>query len=137
MPWTSAAPNAGFSDAAETWLPVDPRHLPLAAAAQEGDSNSMLNFTRTVLGLRKRSPALQAGAVRMLEAGPGVLAFERSLDGERVLCAFELSGQPGSLHHPEMAGSEAFALIGGAVLADTGVELAPFSFAWVRLGAPG
>jgi alpha-glucosidase len=136
MPWTSDAPNAGFSSAAQTWLPVDPRHLPLAAAAQEGDPDSMLGFTRTVLGLRKRSPALRAGAVRMLEAGPGVLAFERSLDGERVLCAFELSGQPGSLHHPEMAGSEAFALIGGAVVADTGIELAPFSFAWVRLGGP-
>ena len=79
--------------------------------------------------------ALQAGAVRMLEAGPGVLAFERSLDGERVLCAFELSGQPGSLHHPEMARSEAFALIGGSVLTDTGIELAPYSFAWVRLGS--
>ena len=135
MPWTNDAPNAGFSDAAETWLPVDPRHLKLAAAVQEGDPASMLSFTRTMLGLRKRSPALQAGAVRMLEAGPGVLAFERSLDGERVLCAFELSGQPGSLHHPEMARSEAFALIGGSVLTDTGIELAPYSFAWVRLGS--
>jgi alpha-glucosidase len=134
MPWTKDAPNGGFSSAAETWLPVDPRHLPLAAAEQEGDAHSMLNFTRTVLALRKRSPALQAGAVRLLDAGPGVLAFERSLGGERVLCAFELAGQPGQLHHPEMANSEAFALIGGAVVAETGIELAPFSFAWVRLG---
>ncbi len=134
MPWTSDAPNGGFSSAAETWLPVDPRHLPLAVAEQEGDAHSMLNFTRTVLALRKRSPALQAGAVRLLDAGPGVLAFERSLGGERVLCAFELAGQPGQLHHPEMANSEAFALIGGAGGAETGIELAPFSFAWVRLG---
>jgi alpha-glucosidase len=135
MPWTSGAPNGGFSSAAETWLPVDPRHLPLAVAAQDGDPNSMLNFTRTVLALRRTSPALQAGEVRLLEAGPGVLAFERSLGGERVLCAFELSGQAGHLHHPEMANSQAFVLIGGAVVAETGIELAPFAFAWIRLGA--
>ncbi|HEY3889069.1 MAG TPA: alpha-glucosidase family protein [Caulobacteraceae bacterium] len=135
MAWTSDAPNAGFSSAAETWLPVDPRHLPLAVAEQEGDPQSMLNFTRTVLALRRGSPALQAGEVRLLEAGPGVLAFERSLGGERVVCAFELAGQAGHLYHPEMAGSEAFALIGGAVVAETGIELAPFAFAWVRLGA--
>jgi hypothetical protein len=36
-----------------------------------------------------------------------------------------------------MAHSEAFALIGGAVVADAGVELPPYAFAWVRLAAPG
>ena len=135
MPWRSDAANGGFSSAAETWLPVDPRHLPLAVANQEGDPDSMLNFTRTILALRRGSPALQAGDVRLLDAGPGVLAFERSLGGERVLCAFELAGQAGHLHHPEMANSQAFALIGGAVVTETGIELAPFSFAWIRLGA--
>jgi alpha-glucosidase len=137
MPWTAEPPNGGFSSAAETWLPTDPRHLALAAAEQEGDPDSMLSFTRTVLALRRSAPALQAGDVRLLDAGPGVLAFERSLDGERVLCAFELAGRAGHLRHPEMAGSDAFALIGGAVVADVGIELPPFAFAWIRLRAAG
>ncbi|HZC17949.1 MAG TPA: alpha-glucosidase family protein [Caulobacteraceae bacterium] len=134
MPWTNEPPNAGFSSAAETWLPVDPRHLPLAVAEQEGDAGSMLRFTRAMLGLRRRSPALRAGDFRLLDADPGVLAFERRLEDERVLCAFELSGQPGRVRHPEMAGSPALALIGGAMATDTSVELPPFAFAWVRLG---
>jgi hypothetical protein len=74
-----------------------------------------------------------------LETDAGVLAFERRLGDERVLCAFELSGQPGRVRHPEMAMSQAFALVGGAVVSDVGVELPPYAFAWVRLGpvAPG
>jgi len=36
MPWTPGGPSAGFSASAETWLPVDPAHRPLAAAIQEG-----------------------------------------------------------------------------------------------------
>jgi alpha-glucosidase len=137
MPWTGDAPNGGFSSAAETWLPVDPRHLKLAVAEQEGDAASMLRFTRGMLNLRRRLPALQAGDFRVLDADSGVLAFERRLGDERVLCAFELCGQRGRVRHPEMANAEAFALIGGAVMTDFSIELPPFAFAWLRLAAPG
>jgi alpha-glucosidase len=85
IPWTPDEPDA--------WLPVDRRHHGLSVAAQEADPDSMLHFTRKLLALRKRTPALQAGETRLLDAPDGVLAFARLLDGERVLCVFELAGE--------------------------------------------
>jgi alpha-glucosidase len=87
MPWTAAAPNAGFS-AAEPWLPMDPEHVPLAVDRQESDPDSMLNLTRRLVALRRREPALREGDIRMVE-GP-LLAFERIAGAERLLCVFNL-----------------------------------------------
>jgi alpha-glucosidase len=92
MPWTAAPHNAGFSTALETWLPVAAAHVPLGVAEQEGDPDSMLNFTRRLIALRRASAALTRGEARILAAGAGVLAFERTLGRERVLCVFELAG---------------------------------------------
>jgi alpha-glucosidase len=43
MPWQAAAPHAGFSSAAKTWLPLDPRHTALAVDQQAGP-NSLLGY---------------------------------------------------------------------------------------------
>lgn len=89
MPWTAAAPYAGFSTV-EPWLPVDPRHVALAVDRQEGVPGSVLEGTRALLRLRRRSAALRIGAMRFLDAGEHVLAFERREGRERLLCAFNL-----------------------------------------------
>ncbi|HLZ83666.1 MAG TPA: alpha-amylase family glycosyl hydrolase, partial [Caulobacteraceae bacterium] len=61
MPWTPDGPSAGFSASAETWLPVDPTHRPLAVAAQEADPGSTLHFTRGLTALRRSWWALRHG----------------------------------------------------------------------------
>jgi len=94
MPWTAAEPDA--------WLPVDARHRSWSVDTQEADASSMLHFTRDLLALRKRTPALQTGATVLLDAPGGVLAFERVSDEERVLCAFELSGRDQCLDGREL-----------------------------------
>jgi glycosidase len=76
MPWRADAPYAGFSTA-EPWLPVDPRHPPLAVDHQHTDSASMLNLTRRLIALRRREPALRLGALRFLDAPVPLLAFDR------------------------------------------------------------
>jgi alpha-glucosidase len=89
IPWSADRPHAGFSTA-EPWLPVDPRHVGLAVDRQEADPNSMLNVTRRLVALRKAHPALTRGDMRLLDAAPGLLCFERILAGERLLCVFNL-----------------------------------------------
>ncbi|WP_420479213.1 alpha-amylase family glycosyl hydrolase [Brevundimonas sp. FT23028] len=89
MPWAASAPFAGFSTV-EPWLPVDPRHAALAVDAQEVDPRSMLHTTRRLIATRKAHAALSRGALKMLDAPEGVVAFERSLDGEALLCVFNL-----------------------------------------------
>ncbi len=94
MPWVAEAAQAGFSDGAEAWLPLDPRHAALSVDRQTDDPESMLSFTRNLLALRRGCVPLQSGAAVPLAAPDGVLAFERRLAGSRILCVFELSGQP-------------------------------------------
>ena len=92
MPWVADARHAGFSTV-EPWLPVDPRHAPLAVDRQEADPASLLHLTRRLIALRKREPALRLGAVRFLDAPAPILAFERGLGDEVLTCVFNLGHQ--------------------------------------------
>ena len=103
MPWKGEGLSAGFSTAADTWLPVDDAHRPLAADRQEGDPNSMLNFTRALITLRRGSTALREGSAKVVEAPDGALAFEREVLGERLLCVFELAGEGATVSIPNGA----------------------------------
>jgi alpha-glucosidase len=100
MPWTGEGATGGFSSAPSAWLPSDARHLMLAVERQEQDAESMLNFTRRLLALRKAHPALQIGEAVPVAAPAGVLAFERRLGDERVLCLFELAGRDATVNMP-------------------------------------
>jgi alpha-glucosidase len=57
---------------------------------QERDPQSTLAFTRRMLALRNASAALRRGSMTFVEAPAGMLAFERSVPGERLLCIFNL-----------------------------------------------
>jgi alpha-glucosidase len=133
MPWRSDAPMAGFSAAAETWLPVDEAHRPLAVDRQEGHADSMLTFTRALIALRKASPALRLGEATVIDAPPGMLAFERVLDGERLLCVFEIAGAATILARSDLAGAAPLMLWQGATLTAGAIDLPPHSGAIVRL----
>jgi alpha-glucosidase len=101
MPWRAEAAHAGFSTI-EPWLPVDPRHPPLAVDRQDADPASMLNLTRRLIALRKREPALRLGSLRFLDAPAPVLAFERTRGEDTLTCVFNLGheavawGSPGT-----------------------------------------
>ena len=91
LPWTGA-PDGGFGSAAP-WLPIDPAHLPFNAAAQEHDPDSILNWTRRLVEVRRSSSALREGSIRLLDKeSDQLVAFERQLGGERIACVFNLSG---------------------------------------------
>lgn len=91
MPWTAQDRMAGFTDAEDAWLPLDPRHAAMAADRQAAEPSSMLQFTRRMIALRKAHPALTGEDWRALAAPPDdVLAFTRSAPGEQLLCAFNL-----------------------------------------------
>lgn len=92
MPWT-AAQDGGFSTG-EPWLPIDSRHLAQSVAGQAQDPGAMLAFAKTLIALRKAHPALREGGFKPLPAPGGVLLFERATPSERLICAFNLTGQP-------------------------------------------
>ena len=80
MRW-SDAPNAGFCPPdADPWLPVGPDAAP-TVAGQKDDPRSMLTLVRRLIDLRRSTPALHAGALRMLDAPNGVCAYCRTGGG--------------------------------------------------------
>jgi alpha-glucosidase len=46
---------------------------------------------RRFIGWRRAHPALIRGAIELLQSPETILAFERSLEGERLLCVFNFS----------------------------------------------
>ena len=60
---------------------------------QEGDPDSALNFARSMIALRKASPALKWGEIAFLDAPAPILAFAREADGERIVAMFNMSGE--------------------------------------------
>ena len=93
MPWSSNASHGGFSHA-RPWLPIPDSHLALAVDAQNGDPESQLNLTRSLVRLRADHDALFSGDARVLVAGDALLVIERTTEIQRLLCVFNLGATP-------------------------------------------
>ena len=107
MPWEDK-PLAGFTKAKDSWLPVPEAHRALSVARQDKDQNSTLNFTRYFLHWRKTRPALIDGEINFIESGRAdVLLFERTGQGETILCAFNLSKNDVSVNGMDLDSYEA------------------------------
>ncbi len=92
MPWSSELPHGGFSDA-KPWLPVPSEHLHFAVDQQEKDADSVLQMFRRFMAWRRGCPALIRGSIDLIESPEAILAFERSLEEERLLCVFNFSNR--------------------------------------------
>lgn len=126
FPWDGTEPNNGFS-AGEPWLPADPAHAPLSAAAQTGDARSMLELARRLIAWRKARPAVRTGALAMPEVPAGVIALLR---GGSVLCVFNPADAPAAYRLPE--GLRRLGLAERASLAGDELWLGPWGWASVE-----
>ena len=98
MPW-DVSPNAGFS-ANEPWLPLNDDWPSRNAAAQDGDSSSMLSLYRRLLALRRSNPALAIGDYAGVPSEEDVLAYERRYGDRSLLIALNLGGSPREISLP-------------------------------------
>jgi alpha-glucosidase len=130
MPWTGDALNAGFTSG-KPWLPVDKAHLPKAAAEQEHDQQSALNFARHFIAWRRQQPQLTRGDIVFFDAPEPVLALRRDLAGEKsVLAAFNLGDKEVSFDWADTANAVDLAGHGLQGAASNGrVTLPPYG-AW-------
>ncbi|MBN2158937.1 MAG: alpha-glucosidase [Spirochaetes bacterium] len=99
MQW-SDGPHAGFSPA-EPWLPVTDNYREVNVEAQIKDPDSLLNFYRALISLRKERPALRSGSLKLHGSDPEVLSFSREEGGERIFVAINFSGAAYYLPLPE------------------------------------
>jgi alpha-glucosidase len=126
MPWVADAPNAGFSST-KPWLPVDAVHAEHAADMQTVDPESVFNFTRQLIAARREIPALVTGDIEILEANEQVLAFNRMLPEQTILCVFNLSREPATYALPRMSSISPLEFgPGGWGFGGPGLTLKPF-----------
>lgn len=112
FPWEAKASEAGFTTA-DPWLPLGEENLARAVDAQEGDPQSLLNFTRAMLSLRRENPALRHGRMELLLEDDRRLAFRRVAGDQSLLCLFNLSTQAAPWPD-EIAGGRVLSATNGA-----------------------
>lgn len=86
---------AGFSTV-KPWFTVNPNYREINVSREEGDEQSILNFYRRCLRLRKGSETLLWGDYReYFPLHRGIYLYERSYRGERILvvCSFSKKEQ--------------------------------------------
>jgi alpha-glucosidase len=96
MQWDTSS-NAGFSTSLTPWLPVPPSYKQRNVAVEEKDSDSLLNFYKHLIRLRRTQPALRDGAQITVNCHDSdVLSFLRKnpAGGESVLVALNMSNKP-------------------------------------------
>jgi alpha-glucosidase len=90
MPWSGDTPPFGFSDTADTWLPMPPVWSALTVEAQDGVDASTLSLFRRAIELRHGRSDLGEG-IEWQQAPEGVLAF-RGADG--MVCVLNAGPSP-------------------------------------------
>ena len=95
MQW-DASKNAGFSTADATWLPVPPSYHATNVKTEEDNPNSLLNWHKQLIALRRTDPAFRNGKMIMIDVkNPSVLSFIREDSGHPpILVSLNCTGQP-------------------------------------------
>lgn len=146
MQWNSDR-NAGFSHAtpARLYSPVimDPiwGYQAINVEAQEGDSSSLLHWTRNMIALRKLFQVFGRGTFEFLKPeNRKVLAYVREYQGEQVICVANLSrfAQPASLDLSRWQEKVPVEILGYVAFPTIKAEpytltLGPYAFLWLEL----
>ena len=95
MQWNDTA-NAGFTTSDNPWLPVPPTYKTVNVAAEEKQPDSMLDWYKALIELKKTNDVLANGEETMLDAGNDkVLSWVRqSSDGKQVVVSCNFTADP-------------------------------------------
>jgi oligo-1,6-glucosidase len=127
MQW-NATTNAGFTTG-KPWLVVNENHNTLNVAAQDKDPNSVLNFVREMIQLRKKYKAvLVFGTYFLLDKNnPDVYAYTREADNQKLLVLLNFRATNGSFRLGSLKpGKELINNLSPLSIADGLVSLQPY-----------
>lgn len=119
MQWDSSLDNDGFSSAPadRLYLPQDPRADRPAVAQQRADEGSLLRHVRSLIALRRATPALRTAALpQVLEAGYPLVYMR----GDRHLVVVNPLHDSATARVDGLAGRSARLLLGTGVVVDDG-----------------
>ena len=97
LQWDSTA-NAGFTTG-RPWIKVNPNYKNINEAAEEIDPNSVLNYFRKIVKLRKENPVLVYGKYSLLDKdNHNVYAYTRELNGRKFLILLNFTSKAASFN---------------------------------------
>jgi len=140
MQW-SDGPQSGFSTNPQTWLPVTANYHTVNVRTESADPQSLLNWYRRLIELRRGNTAMREGRTVMLDRGnAAVLTYARvDDDGSAVFVALNMSPRSRTivprLGEAGLSGANLETLLASPAPIDAGapgaaVTLAPYA-AWV------
>jgi len=99
MQWDTSNAQAGFSTNPTTWLPVPPNYRTVNVQTEAADADSLLNWHRRLIALRRSNSALRSGRTVMLDQNNvSVLTYARvGAHGETILVSLNMSPRPQSI----------------------------------------
>ena len=129
MQWDGSA-HAGFTTG-EPWIPVNPNHREINAAAAVADEHSVFHHYRRLIELRHTEPAVSHGDFTMLLPDhPQVYAFTRTLGDRRLLVLVNVGGTPVAVDPPDADGWRGAEVVLSNLLpsdpVSSGFDLAPW-----------
>ena len=128
--------HGGFTDG-QPWIKVNSNFKSINVAAQEKDKNSILNYFRKMVALRKQQPVLVYGKYELLdEANKNVYAYTRVLNKDKVLVLLNFSKEKTKFNVPVAAGKMGKVMINnlsGISLSGNNITLEPYQALIVKL----
>lgn len=91
MQWDDSQ-NAGFTSG-QPWLKVNPNYKEINAELQLKDENSIFNYYKKLIKIRKSNPVVVYGKYElMLEENKEIFAYTRTLENEMLLVICNFTG---------------------------------------------
>lgn len=137
MQW-DATPNAGFTTG-KPWMKVNPNHDTINVASELANPDSILNFYKNMIRVRKANPTLVYGEyVLHLPLDEQLFVYTRTEGADKWLVVANLSEQPASFEAPKTLNYTDAELVIGTVDVEAGAsvrafELAPYEARLYRL----
>ena len=100
MQWTGGE-NAGFTSGTP-WLKINANASEVNVEKEICDKDGVLAFWKKMISVRKTEPILMEGSFKALFEGKQVYAFERELDGKKLISVCNMTGKIAKL--PEFDG---------------------------------
>ena len=100
MQWDASNPQAGFSSSPSTWLPVPPNYKTVNVQAELADPNSLLNWHKQLISMRRKRDSIRDGGIVMLDTtNPNVLSYVRTAPPghHNIVIALNMTAQPQSI----------------------------------------
>lgn len=92
MQW-NGRPGAGFT-AGDSWIGIPENHRYINVEAELADPDSILNYHKKLIALRRESPVIAEGDISFIcRDVPGLLAYVRRWEGQELMVFCNMTGQ--------------------------------------------